>query len=167
MSAHLSIPTPDPLLRVGQLAEQSGKTVRAIHFYEELGLLTPARRTKGGFRLYDQDAILRIQWIDRLQELGFSLPEVREFLSDLRSAGTGPAAMHRLRSFYARKLQETREALSRLASLETELTESVRYLESCRVCAPATARAACRTCDETLHEGHAPPPLVAAVHDPL
>lgn len=160
-------PHTDPLLRVGQLAEQSGKTVRAIHFYEELGLLTPARRTKGGFRLYDQDALLRIQWIDRLQELGFSLPEVREFLSDLRSAGTGPAAMHRLRSFYARKLQETREALNRLSSLESELTESVRYLESCRVCAPATARAACRTCDETLHEGHAPPPLVAAVHDPI
>ncbi len=167
MTAEPSAPNLDPLLRVGQLAEQSGKTVRAIHFYEELGLLTPSRRTKGGFRLYDHDALLRIQWIDRLQELGFSLPEVREFLSDLRSAGSGPAAMHRLRSFYVRKLVETREALARLASLETELTESVQYLESCRACAPKTARAACRTCDETLHEGHAPPPLVAAVHDPI
>lgn len=158
---------PESLLRVGQLAEQSGKTVRAIHFYEELGLLTPARRTKGGFRLYDPDAVFRIQWIDRLQELGFSLPEIREFLQDLRSAGSGPAAMYRLRDFYARKLDETRAALSRLRSLEQELQESMDYLSACRVCAPHTSRSACRTCDEELHHGQQPPPLVAAVHDPV
>jgi DNA-binding transcriptional MerR regulator len=155
----------DHPLRVGQLAEQSGKTVRAIHFYEELGLLNPIRRTKGGFRLYDQDAVLRIQWIDRLQELGFSLQEIREFLGDLRSAGTGPAAMVRLRGFYAQKLRETRTALARLASLETELDESLRYLEGCRVCAPETTRHACKTCDESLHQGQQPPALVAAVHE--
>lgn len=158
---------PETFFRVGQLAEASGRTVRAIHFYEELGLLTPVRRTKGGFRLYDQDAFLRIQWIDRLQELGFSLPEIRDFLSDLRSAGTGPAVMHRLRAFYARKLEETREALRRLQALEQELTESMNYLEVCRACAPGTSRSACRTCDEALHSGQQPPPLVAAVHDPL
>jgi len=157
---------PESLLRVGQLAEQSGKTVRAIHFYEELGLLTPASRTKGGFRLYDHDALLRIQWIDRLQDLGFSLPEIRDFLDDLRSAGSGPAAMHRLRSFYARKLQETQAALSRLRSLEQELHECMNYLGGCQVCSPQTSRSACRTCDEGLHSGQQPPPLVAAVHDP-
>ena len=159
--------TPDSLLRIGQLAEQSGKTVRAIHFYEELGLLTPARRTKGGFRLYDADAVLRIQWIDRLQELGFSLPEIREFLLDLRNAGTGPAAMHRLRAFYARKLEETRIVLDRLRSLEQELQDSMNYLSACRVCAPQTSKSACRTCDEGLHSGQQPPPLVAAVQDPI
>ncbi len=158
---------PDTYLRVGQLAEQSGKTVRAIHFYEELGLLTPARRTKGGFRLYDPDAVFRIQWIDRLQELGFSLPEIREFLHDLRNAGSGPAAMHRLRAFYARKLEETQAALGRLRSLEQELQESMDYLSACRVCAPHTSRSACRTCDEGLHSGQQPPALVVAVHDPI
>lgn len=157
----------DQLLRVGQLAETSGKTVRAIHFYEELGLLSPAQRTKGGFRLYDQEALLRIEWIDRLQELGFSLPEIREFLSNLRSSNSGPAAMHRLRSFYANKLKETRDALARMAALEAELQESIRYLEACRACAPGTARTACRTCDDSLHHGQLPPTLVAAVHDPV
>ena len=152
MTAEPSAPNLDPLLRVGQLAEQSGKTVRAIHFYEELGLLTPSRRTKGGFRLYDHDFDLRLCIGITKAELKFKMEH---------------AAMHRLRSFYVRKLVETREALARLASLETELTESVQSLESCRACAPKTARAACRTCDETLHEGHAPPPLVAAVHDPI
>ena len=40
------------LLKVGELARRTGKTARAIHLYEELGLLTPAVRSKGGFRLY-------------------------------------------------------------------------------------------------------------------
>ncbi len=40
------------LLKVGELAKRTGKTVRAVHLYEELGLLDPAVRSKGGFRLY-------------------------------------------------------------------------------------------------------------------
>lgn len=158
--------SPEQLLRIGQLADQSGKTVRALHFYEELGLLTPAQRSKGGFRLYDQDALLRIQWIDRLQELGFSLPDIRDFLSSLRRDASGPAAMYRLRDFYGRKLEETRSALERLHSLESELEESLAYLDGCRACAPATARTACKSCDETTHTGQQPPPLVAAVQSP-
>ncbi len=39
-------------LKVGELAKRTGKTVRAVHLYEELGLLAPAVRSKGGFRLY-------------------------------------------------------------------------------------------------------------------
>ena len=42
------------LLKVGELAKRTGKTVRAIHLYEELGLLAPAVRSKGGFRLYSR-----------------------------------------------------------------------------------------------------------------
>ena len=45
------------LLKVGELARRTGKTVRAIHLYEELGLLTPAVRSKGGFRLYSGRAV--------------------------------------------------------------------------------------------------------------
>ena len=50
------------LLRVGELAKRTGKTVRAIHLYEELGLLAPAVRSKGGFRLYSGKAVTRIDW---------------------------------------------------------------------------------------------------------
>ncbi len=157
---------PDVLLRVGQLADQSGKTVRAIRFYEELGLLEPAQRTKGGFRQYDGSALIRIHWIDRLQELDFSLREIRSFLSTLQAEDNGPAAMSQLRAFYGKKLIETRKALSRLQSLEAELQESLTYLQGCQTCAPITPRSACRACDEDEHHDTEPPALVAAVHDP-
>jgi DNA-binding transcriptional MerR regulator len=154
------------LLRVGQLAEQAGKTVRAIRFYEELGLLEPAQRTQGGFRQYDGTALVRIHWIDRLQDLGFSLTEIRDFLASLKAEETGPRAMEQLRTFYAAKLVETRAALERLRALEGELQDSLGYLSTCQTCAPHTHRSACRACGEADHGGRAAPPLVAAVQSP-
>ena len=48
------------LLKVGDIARRTGKTVRAIHLYEELGLHNPAVRSKGGFRLDRGDGVKRI-----------------------------------------------------------------------------------------------------------
>ena len=170
MSKQLSRPSAGPasgaeLLRVGELADRTGKTNRALRFYEELDLLRPVRRTKGGFRLYDPSAVLRVYWIDRLQELGFSLSEIRDFMESLREQDTGPAAMHQLRMFYARKLVETREAVRRLQGLEGELGDSLAYLQSCETCRPDTPRSACPSCTE-MHRDVAVPAMVAAVHEP-
>jgi MerR family transcriptional regulator, copper efflux regulator len=151
-------------MRIGELSERSGRTVRTLHFYEELGLLSPAGRTKGGFRLYDEHALLRIQWISRLQDLGFSLPEIKEFLGQLQGKPNAPAAMSDLRQFYADKLQETRATIARLVALEAELKSSLDYLDGCRPCAVVSGVHACRGCDE--HHGQSPPALVAAVQTP-
>ena len=53
-------------MQIGDLAREAGKTVRAIHLYEELGLLAPAARSKGGYRLYAQEALTRIMPLGRL-----------------------------------------------------------------------------------------------------
>lgn len=158
--------TSQNLMRVGQLANRTGKTVRALHFYEELGLLAPTRRSKGGFRMYDETALIRVRWIDRLQELGFSLPDIREFLESLRSESNGPAAMDSLRRFYAEKFIETQAHIARLQSLEKELQSSLAYLHVCQTCAVETPRSACGTCEEPLHEGVSLPEMVAAIQDP-
>src|SRR5208283_4643021 len=67
------------LLKVGDIARRTGKTVRAIHLYEELGLLNPAVRSKGGFRMYRGDGDKRIERIQKLQDMGFSLTEIKVF----------------------------------------------------------------------------------------
>jgi len=152
-------------MRVGELADRSGKTVRALHFYEEMDLLRPVERTRGGFRQYDEQSLVRIQWIDRLQELGFSLRETREFLDSLRELPTGPAAMSALRGFYTEKLQQTREQMTRLSQLESELKESLDFLETCQSCNPVTPRKACVCCEDEAHLNISTPILVAAVQD--
>src|ERR1700740_633657 len=92
------------LLRVGDLARATGKTVRAIHLYEEMGLLRPSTRSSGGYRLYGAVAIERVRWIELLHGLGFSLQEMADVLRRWWSADRGPEAMADLRALFERKL---------------------------------------------------------------
>src|SRR5438093_11502042 len=108
MSVSQSTNESGRLLRVGALAQATGKTVRAIHLYEELGLLQPQTRSSGGFRLYHERAVDRVRWIDLLHGLGFSLPEMRSVLEKWWNADLGPAAMDELRGLFQRKLGQTR-----------------------------------------------------------
>ena len=151
------------LFQIGDLARRTGKTARAIHLYEELGLLRPATRSSGGFRLYDRSAIERMRWIDLLHGMGFSLHEMRELLHSWWGAEIGPDAMERLRALFTRKLEETREALARHQQLERELTEGLAYLETCRSCAaPDTPGRVCVHCEQD-HGMTVEPALVAGI----
>ena len=144
------------LLKVGDLARRTGKTVRAIHLYEELGLLAPAVRSKGGFRLYHGRAVTRVEWISKLQDLGFSLTEIKAFLRDWEQTETGPMAMSRLREIFADKLRETQDTISRMTQLAVDLKETLDYMDSCRSCGPDHHQHECGTCGIHGHDGKAP-----------
>jgi MerR family copper efflux transcriptional regulator len=144
------------LLKVGELARRTGKTVRAVHLYEELGLLAPAVRSKGGFRLYPGKAVKRIEWIQKLQDLGFSLTEIKAFLRDWEDSETAPKAMDRMREIFSDKLRETKETVARLSRLVEDLTDTLAYMDSCRSCEPTHQQGECGTCGIHGHEGKAP-----------
>jgi MerR family transcriptional regulator, copper efflux regulator len=144
------------LLKVGELAKRTGKTVRAVHLYEELGLLDPAVRSKGGFRLYSGKAVKRIDWIQKLQDLGFSLTEIKAVLRDWEGTSTAPKAMERVREIFTDKLLETTETVARLQRLVGDLTETLAYMDSCRGCEPSHNPTECGTCDIHGHDGRAP-----------
>ena len=151
------------LLKVGDLARRTGKTVRAIHLYEELGLLTPAVRSKGGFRMYSARAVKRIEWIQKLQDMGFSLTEIKAFLRVWEESETAPQAMSTVREIFTDKLRETRETVARLTRLEEELRDSLEYLDSCRSCEPIHTQPECGHCDHHGHEGRIPPLLLDGI----
>jgi DNA-binding transcriptional MerR regulator len=71
------------LLKIGEVAEQLGLSVRTIRFYEEEGLVVPATRTSGGFRLYDENAVASLQFIKQMKPLGFSVEDMGEVLTAL------------------------------------------------------------------------------------
>ena len=66
--------------KVGELARRTGLSVRTLHYYDEIGLLSPSQRTDGNHRLYDAVDVVRLQKIKSLRALGFSLREIRESL---------------------------------------------------------------------------------------
>jgi DNA-binding transcriptional MerR regulator len=68
-------------MTVGELAKRSGVSVRALHHYETVGLLTPAGRTEAGYRLYDTAGVIRLQQIRSLRQLGFGLEEIGDLLN--------------------------------------------------------------------------------------
>ena len=150
------------LIRIGDLARLTGKSVRAIHLYEEQGLLQPARRSSGGFRHYESSAVERIRWIELLHEMGFSLHEMRDVVQAWWRADLGPAAMADLRALFARKLEHARAMISKYEDLERELIEGLRYLETCRVCAAPSAVKGCVHCTQD-HGMSSEPALVAGI----
>ena len=68
------------MMKVGTLAKKTGLTIRTLHYYEEIGLLSPSHRTASGHRLYRTEDIARLQQIVSLRQLGFALEDVRACL---------------------------------------------------------------------------------------
>jgi DNA-binding transcriptional MerR regulator len=67
---------------VSEVSELAGVSVRTLHHYDDVGLLVPRGRTEAGYRLYDDDDLLRLQQILLGRELGLSLEEIRHSLDD-------------------------------------------------------------------------------------
>jgi DNA-binding transcriptional MerR regulator len=152
----------EELLQVGELARAVGKTVRAIHLYEQLGLLKAHERSKGRYRLFTAEAVVRVRWIIKLQSLGLSLSEIQaidKLRSDQASAQLAAAS---LREFYAAKLRETQAKIEELRALESELVASLDYLAGCSTaCTSEVKVECCPSCER--HPEH-PPELVAGAN---
>lgn len=69
-------------MRIGVLATRTGISVRTLHHYDQIGLLTPTARTAAAHRRYSAQDIARLQQIQSLRRLGFSLQEIKACLSD-------------------------------------------------------------------------------------
>ncbi len=78
------------LLRIQEVAEETGLTPRSIRYYEEMGLLEPAARSEGAYRLYDADDLERLRFIRGLRDdAGFSLAEIAQLLEDEHARALG------------------------------------------------------------------------------
>ncbi len=95
-------------MKVGDLAKRTGVSVRTLHHYDEIGLLSPSRRTEAGHRLYTDCEIVRLQQIVSLRQLGFSLEEIRECLA------RPDFSLQRVIDLHLERLREQIEAQLRL-----------------------------------------------------
>ena len=74
---------PERLLRIQEVAAETGLTTRAIRYYEEIGLLEPAARSDGAYRLFDASDLERLRFIRSLRDdAGFSLAQIGQLLED-------------------------------------------------------------------------------------
>jgi len=69
------------LLKVGDLARRTGLTVRTLHHYDEIGLLTPSGRSEAGYRLYSQADVQRLHGIQTMRQMGLALSDIGSLLA--------------------------------------------------------------------------------------
>jgi DNA-binding transcriptional MerR regulator len=67
---------------VGEIAKVSGVSVRTLHHYDEIGLLTPSKRTEAGYRMYADEDLGKLQQILFFRELGFALEDIARIMND-------------------------------------------------------------------------------------
>ena len=104
-----------PPWKVGELARRTGLTVRALHHYHAIGLLSPSHRTPSGHRLYDRADVERLQQVQSLRGMGIPLDEVKRLLDGAALSPRRVLAMH-LERVRAEITRQTRIA-GRLAAL--------------------------------------------------
>ena len=120
-------PVPYMTMQIGEVAKRASLTVDAIRFYERRRLLPNPSRTAGRFRLYTEDAIERLQFIQQMQGLGFSLREVGELLKLRERKVDGCKSVKKL---LETKLADVRSKLADLRKLESELDADLRKCNS-------------------------------------
>ncbi|KUG61783.1 transcriptional regulator [Kocuria rosea subsp. polaris] len=109
-------------LTVGQVARRFGVTVRTLHHYDDVGLLRPGERSAGGYRLYTEDDLLRLQHVVVYRRLGFSLGHIEELLVD-GELGSVRAHLRRQRETVLARQAELAELVTAIdRALEKDMT---------------------------------------------
>jgi DNA-binding transcriptional MerR regulator len=98
-------------MKIGDLASRSGVSIRTLHHYDEIGLLSPSHRTEAGHRVYGRDEVVRLQQILSLRQVGFALEEIRDLLD---SKGMGPRQAIELHIARLKEQAATQRWLSRI-----------------------------------------------------
>jgi DNA-binding transcriptional MerR regulator len=109
-------------LLIGELAAQSGLTVRTLHHYDHLGLLRASGRSESGYRLFGPEDVERLYRIRALRSLGLSLAEIGPLLDEPHERG--------LRDVVERQLDEVRQQQVALRALERRLGLLLDTLET-------------------------------------
>lgn len=105
-------------MKIGDVAERTGLSIRTLRHYDELGLVPPSGHTPGGFRLYSEEDIDRILLIRRMKPLGFTLEQMGTFLAATDALAGAPddpgprATVAHFRSETAVRLEKLRRQVS-------------------------------------------------------
>ncbi len=155
---------PDVLLKIGEVARRTGVTLRTIRYYQSLGLIEEARRTRGGLYLYQVDACDRIQFIRDMRSLDVPLARIRDLLRRRAAAQTGAEGAREVAITLTRGLAEVEKRMQRYFLLRREMTEALGVLETCLRCSARPSREVCYACDNLSQRETIPAHIRALVN---
>ena len=110
----------DRRLKIGELARQTGLSIKTIRYYESRGLLEQPPRTQGGYRLYGPEEVARLRFVRRAKLLGLTLEEIKELVELAVRCNEGEI-VPRLEEVLEAKLEETERKLAELSAFRQNL----------------------------------------------
>src|SRR5688500_13222803 len=122
-------------MRVGEIADRTGVSVRSIRYYEQAGLLHAVRRPNG-YREFGADAVERVRAIRDLLDVGFTIDEVVSLSPCLGGGDNAPCRTQTV-TLYRDKLDCVNQQLSTLEQLRLRIQERIAVLEPARPAVPA------------------------------
>ncbi len=133
-------------MRIGDLARKAGTTMRTIRYYEERGLLSPSGRTKGGFRLYEDEELKKLHLIRSLQQLDIPLAQVKAFFDQRvhgkRAAEIAPGLRRTLQD----QLDSLEAQMQRCRAMQESIRQTIDILRSCVECVQVPGPESCESC---------------------
>ena len=117
-------------VEIGDVCRQTGLSARTIRYYEEVGLLPGVRRRSGGRRIYGDDELERLRFIQRLKALGLSLAEIKELSAIYAIAGSTGAMLERLADQLDGHLGELDMRIAALRQLRDEMGKYREHVQS-------------------------------------
>lgn len=138
--------TDTKLMRIGDLARRAGTTMRTIRYYEERGLIEPAQRSKGGFRLYHEQELERLRLIRSLQVLDMPLAQVKAFFDQRRAGRAASEIAPALQRVLREHLNEMEDRIAQYRAMQKSVRETIDILDSCRACSYEPGPAVCPQC---------------------
>jgi DNA-binding transcriptional MerR regulator len=134
------------LMRIGDLARKAGTTMRTIRYYEQLGLIAPAARTRGGFRLYEEDELRKLRLIKNLQLVETPLSQVKAFFDQRRRGRIASEVAGGLSALLEQQLREVEQRIAQFRAMETSLQETIEILRCCAECSLEPGPDVCPRC---------------------
>jgi len=141
----------DDYLKIGALARLSGLSERTLRYYEELGIITPAR-TDGRTRLYSKKDIEVAKVANNLRELDIPLETIQAIASKRRKFKTGEQSSLAMAELLETLSSDLNERASKIISLQSDLITTMRLLRSCRNCKNKPSPTGCPTCPLEINE---------------
>jgi DNA-binding transcriptional MerR regulator len=140
--------SPGPgLLTTGDMARYSNNTLRTVRFYEEEGILRPARRTEGGHRLFERSELDRLMLVSDMRMAGLSLDEIKHILEVKQASATGGEAAKSAMKILASRVHELRDKLLVLTRLQRDLERTSDVMTACLDCTDSKFPSHCERCD--------------------
>jgi DNA-binding transcriptional MerR regulator len=132
---------------IGEVAKETGLSLRTIRYYEELGLLRPKTRTAGHFRLYAESDVVRLKAIQTLKNLGYPLKDIQAVMKSASTSKTGHELVTAILSDLQKQEKLAKKQLKRCRETLKSIDTASELLAKCLGCKRKPTKSHCLHCD--------------------